>query len=134
MRSRKRQQQDIYFSSIHERLDGIDTIQEWDKPIKTQCTVSVSSGTPEEISAGIVPDYDRYLTYHRNRYKPSLNLVEGMSVWVDVTPELNENGELVMSEDEVTPTVPPDYKLKKILSTKRGIVDRFGITKIGNGE
>ena len=134
MRSLKRQQQDIYFSSIHERLDGIDTIQEWDKPVKVKMVCSVTSGTPEEISAGILPDFDRYLTYHKSRFKPALNLEEGMAIWVDVTPELNESGNLVMSDDEVTTTVPPDYKLKKILDTKKGTVARYVIVKVGDGE
>ena len=52
MRSSKRQQQKVWFSKIHERLDGIDTIQEWDKLIKVKMTVGVSSGSPEEIAAG----------------------------------------------------------------------------------
>lgn len=130
MRSLKRQQQDVWFSKIHERLDGIDTIQEWDKPIKVKMTVGVSSGNPEEIAAGIVPDYDKTLVYHKSRYKHSLGLEEGMSVWVDVIPELNESGNLVMGDDEVTPVMPPDYTLKKILDTKNGDIARYGISKI----
>lgn len=134
MRSLKRQQQQVWFSKIHERLDGIDTIQEWDKPIMVKMTVGVSNGNPEEIAAGIVPDYDKTLVYHKSRYKPSLGLEEGMSVWVDVTPELDENGSLVMEDDEVTPVTPPDYTLKRILDTKKGDVTRYGIVKIRNAE
>lgn len=134
MRSLKRQQQEVWFSQVHERLDGIDTIQEWDKPIMVKMTCSVTSGTPEEIAAGIVPDYDRYLTYHKSRFKPSLGLEEGMAVWVDITPELNENGNLVMSDDGVTPITPPDYTLKRILDTKKGDVARYGIKSISNSE
>lgn len=130
MRSLKRQQQEVWFSKIHERLDGIDTIQEWDKPIMVQLTVSPTSGTPEEIAAGIVPDYDRYLTYYKSRFKPSLPLIEGMSVWVDAIPELDESGNLVMSDDGVTPVTPPDYTLKRILDTKKGDVARYGIKSI----
>lgn len=130
MRSLKRQQQNVWFSKIHERLDGIDTIQEWDKPIMVKMTCSVTSGTPEEIAAGIVPDYDRYLTYYKSKFKPLLGLEEGMSVWVDVTPELDENGNLVMDDDELIPVVPPDYTLKKILDTKKGDIARYGISKI----
>lgn len=96
MRSLKRQQQKVWFSQVHERLDGIDTIQEWDKPIMVSLTVSTTSGTPEEIAAGIVPDYDRYLTYHKSRFKPSLGLEEGMAAWVDVIPELDEIGRLII--------------------------------------
>lgn len=134
MRSLKSQQQKVWFSKIHERLNGIDTIQEWDKPIKVEMTVGVSSGNPEEIAAGIVPDYDKTLVYHKSRYKPYLGLEEGMSVWVDVTPELNENGNLVMEDEEVTPVTPPDYTLKRILDTKKGDVARYGIVKIKSSE
>lgn len=129
MRSLKSQQQKVWFSKIYERLEGIDTIQEWDKPIMVKMTCSVTSGTPEEIAAGIVPDYDRYLTYHKSRFKEPLNIEEGTAVWVDVTPELDESGNLVMGDDEVTPTVPPDYTIKKILDTKKGNVVRYGIEK-----
>lgn len=130
MRSLKRQQQKVWFSQVHERLDGIDTIQEWDKPVMIKMTCSVTSGTPEEIAAGIVPDYDRYLTYHKSRFKSHLPLVEGMAVWVDVIPELDESGNLVLGDDGVTPITPPDYTLKRILDTKKGDVARYGIVKI----
>lgn len=134
MRSLKRQQQKVWFSQVHERLDGIDTIQEWDKPIMVSLTVSTTSGTPEEIAAGIVPDYDRYLTYHKSRFKPSLGLEEGMAAWVDVIPELDEIGRLIMDEDGINPTIPPDYMIKKILDTKKGSVARYGIAKIKGTE
>lgn len=130
MRSLKSQQQKVWFSKIHERLNGIDTIQEWDKPIMVKMTCSVTSGTPEEIASGIVPDYDRYLTYYKSRFKQPLGLEEGMSIWVDVVPELDENGNLVMGDDELTPVVPPDYTLKRILNTQKGDIARYGISKI----
>lgn len=134
MRSLKRQQQKVWFSQVHERLDGIDTIQEWDKPVMVKMTCSVTSGTPEEIAAGIVPDYDRYLTYHKSRFKPSLGLEEGMAAWVDVIPELDEIGRLIMDEDGINPTIPPDYMIKKILDAKKGGVARYGIEKIRGAE
>ncbi len=134
MRSSKRQQQKVWFSKIHERLDGIDTIQEWDKLIKVKMTVGVSSGSPEEIAAGIVPDYDKTLVYYKSRYKPPLEFEEGMAVWVDITPVLDENGNLVISDDKVTPVTPPDYTLKRILDTKKGDVARYGIKSIAGSD
>ena len=41
---------------------------------------------------------------------------------------------MVMSDDGVTPTVPPDYRVDKIFSTARGRVDVFGIKKIGGNQ
>lgn len=98
-------------------------------------TASTTSGTPDEIAAGVVPEYDRYLTYHKSgRGCCSLDLEEGMSVWVDVVPQLDDEGNLVMGEDGVTPVTPPDYTLKKILDSQKAIVARYGISKIGGSE
>ena len=96
-------------------------------------TVSATSGTPEEIAAGIVPNYDRYVTHYKSKSKP-FNPVEGMGVFVDVEPELDETGNLVMEEDGYTPVTPPDYRLVKILDTKKGSVARYGISKVGGNQ
>ena len=132
MRSRNRDKQRVWFAKFTERQDGIDTIQEWSKPIMAKLTASATSGTPDEIAAGVVPEYDRYLTYHKSPHSCcSLDLEEGMSVWVDVIPQLDDDGNLVMDEDGVTPITPPDYTLKRILDSKKAIVTRYGISKIG---
>ena len=92
-------------------------------------TVSSTSGTPEEISAGIVPTYDRYLIFWKsrwNKFKPK----EGWVLWIDVAPELNEDGDLLL-DDNGLPTVLPDYRLDKIIDTKKGAIARYGIIKIG---
>lgn len=136
MRSRSRDKQCVWFAKFTERQEGIDTIKEWSKPVMENLTVSTTSGTPEEIAAGIVPDYDRYLTYHKLRHgcRKCLELEEGMSVWVDVIPELDYNENLVMQEDGVTPVTLPDYTLKKILDSQKSKVARYGISKIGGSE
>lgn len=127
MRSPSRLKQKVWFSKIEEVIEGIDTVQRYGKPIMKRFTVSATAGTPEEISAGIVPTYDRYITSYDREFKPE----EGMSVWVDKIPQIDDSGNLVMSEDGITPVAPPDYTLKKILSTQRGKVFRYGISKIG---
>ncbi len=93
-------------------------------------TVSATAGIPEEISAGIVPIYDRYITSFDSDFKPE----EGMAVWVDKVPQLDDSGNLIMADDGITPVTPPDYTLKKILTTQRGKVFRYGISKIGGSE
>lgn len=75
-----------------------------------------------------MPDYDRYITNFDRSFKPQTADV----FWIDCKPELNEAGELVLGEDG-EPTVPPDYRLKKILDTQRGNVARYGIKYIGDG-
>lgn len=154
MGSLKRQQQNVWYAKVAEELSDYNTIQIYSNPIKCRLTCSATSGTPEEISAGIVPDYDRYLTYHKPKYGEKLKLEEGMVLWIDIDPELNENGELVKeiiySLDEygepvldddgnkqietVEYSTPPDYILKRIIDTKKGKVVRYGISRIGSAE
>ena len=127
MRSRSRDRQDIWFSTVTEKKVGIDTIQEYAKPVKKQMSVSATSGTPEELSAGIVPAYDRYITSYDRKFNPK----EGDLVYVDIEPILDDNGDLIMDSDGYTPKISPDYRIEKILDTKQGKVARYGISKIG---
>ena len=129
MRSPVRDRQKVWFSTITEKKVGIDTIQEYINPIMRKLTVSAGTGAPTQISAGLVVDYDREITSYDKSLRSEVT--EGSVCWVDVIPEISEDGSLVMSDDGVTPTVPPDYRVDKIFSTKRGNVDVFGIKRIG---
>ena len=130
MRSPVRDRQKVWFSRVTEKKDGIDTIQEYTKPIMKRFTVSATSGTPEEISAGIVPNYDRYITSYDRTFNPQ----EGDLVFVDIEPAIDRNGNLEIGADRHTPKTPPDYRIAKILDTKRGSVARYGIVKIGGNQ
>ncbi len=130
MRSPSRLKQKVWFSKVEESVEGIDTVQKYSKPIMKYFTVSSTAGTPEELAAGIVPTYDRYITSYDRDFKPE----EGMAVWVDKIPQIDDSGNLVMADDSITPVTPPDYTLKKILSTQRGKVFRYGVSKIGGSE
>ena len=130
MRSPSRLKQRVWFSKITEDSSSIDPVITYSKPIMKRFTVSATAGTPEEISAGIVPTYDRYITSYDRDFKPE----EGMAVWVDKIPQIDDLGNLVMSEDGITPVTPPDYTLKKILAAQKGKVFRYGIAKIGGSE
>lgn len=132
MRSPVRDRQKVWFSTITEKKVGIDTIQEYSKPIVAKLTTSAGTGAPSQISAGLVVDYDRELTSYNLELRGQIE--EGSVCWVDVIPEIAEDGSLVMSDDGVTPTVPPDYRVDKIFSTARGQVDVFGIKKIGGNQ
>lgn len=125
MRGLKRQKQTVYYSKVSEELSDIDTITEYTKPKTYKFSVSATAGTPEEISAGIVPGYDRYITSFDRDFKPE----EGDVFWIDAIPKLDEDGSLILEDD--IPVVMPDYRLKKILDTQRGNIARYGITKIG---
>lgn len=132
MRSPSRLKQKIWFSKIKEVIEGIDTVQRYNKPIMKRFTVSATAGTPEEISAGIVPTYDRYITSYDRSFCDIAE--EGMAVWVDKIPQIDDLGDLVMAEDGKTPVTPPDYTLKKILDSQKSKVARYGISKIGGSE
>ena len=129
MRSMLRDRQAIYFSIVTEKKVGIDTVQEYGKPIMKKMAVSSGTGQPGQVSAGLVVDYDREIT----SYDKSLRGViqEGDAVFVDVEPKLNEDGTLTMDEDGYTPVTPPDYRISAIFSTQKGDVDVFGIKKVG---
>ena len=129
MRSPVKDRQLVYFSTITEKKVGIDTIQEYSKPVIAKLTASAGTGAPSQISAGLVVDYDRELTSYDKKLRRQIE--EGSVCWVDVIPEIADDGNLVLSADGVTPTVPPDYRVEKIFSTARGKVDVLGIKKIG---
>lgn len=130
MRSLSRLKQFVWFSKVREIQVGIDTIHQYSKLIEKKFTISPNSGTPEELAAGIVPTYDRYITSFDRDFKPE----EGMAVWVDKIPQLDDSGNLVMADDGITPVTPPDYTLKKIIDTAKGSVARYGIKKVGGSE
>ena len=129
MRSPVRDRQPIYFSTITEKKVGIDTVQEYSKPIMRKLTVSAGTGAPTQISAGLVVDYDREITSYDKTLRGVIR--EGDAVFVDVEPQLNDDGTLTMGEDGYTPVTPPDYRISAIFSTQKGDVDVFGIKKVG---
>lgn len=125
MRNFKRQQQKVWFTRITEKNVGIDKVKVYAKPFMKELPVSATSGTPEELAAGIVPNYDRYITSYKK-----LDVQEGDMCFIDVEPKLDANGELTMTDDYI-PVTPPDYRIVKLLVTQKGLVFRYGISKIG---
>lgn len=124
-----RRRQAVWLTKVTISTKGIDKVRSYDKPVKYMLTVSETSGTPEEVSAGLFPNYDRYITAFTKRFNPS----EGELVYVDAIPEIGEDGLLILNDDG-EPTVLPDYAITKRLVTKRGCVFRFGISKVTNGD
>lgn len=130
MRSRRRDRQKIYFVAVTEKKVGIDTAQEYNDPvIKKKMSVSSGTGQPGQVSAGLVVDYDREITSYDKTLRGVIR--EGDAVFVDVEPQLNEDGTLTIGEDGYTPVAPPDYRISAIFSTQKGDVDVFGIKKVG---
>lgn len=129
MRSRTRDRQDIWLSTVTEKKVGIDTVQEYGKPIIKKMAVSSGTGQPGQVSAGLVVDYDREITSYDKTLRGVIR--EGDAVFIDVKPQLNEDGTLTMDEDGYTPVTPPDYRISAIFSTQKGDVDVFGIKRIG---
>ena len=129
MRSRVRDRQKVWFVTVTEKKVGIDTVQEYGKPIMKKMAVSSGTGQPGQVSAGIVVDYDREITSYDKTLRGVIR--EGDAVFVDVEPQLNEDGTLTMGKDGYTPVTPPDYRISAIFSTQKGNVDVYGIKKVG---
>ena len=129
MRSRGRDRQKIYFVAVTEKKSGINTIKEYGKPEMKKMAVSSGAGQPGQVSAGLVVDYDREITSYDLSLRYSFQ--EGDTVFVDVEPELDDDGYLVMEDDGVTPVTPPDYRITQIFRTQKGKIDVFGVKKIG---
>lgn len=129
MRSRSRDRQKICFVTVTEEKVGIDTVQEYGKPIMKKMAISSGTGQPGQVSAGLVVDYDREITSYDKTLRGIIR--EGDAVFVDVEPQINEDGTLTMDEDGYTPVTPPDYRISAIFSTQKGDVDVFGIKKVG---
>ena len=125
MRNFKQQEQKVWFTRITEKNIGIDKVKVYAKPFMKELPVSATSGTPDEVAAGIVPNYDRYITSYKK-----LDVQEGDMCFVDVEPQLDASGELVMTDDYI-PVTPPDYRIEKLLVTQKGLVFRYGISKVG---
>lgn len=127
MRCLQRQTQKLWFSVKSYGYVGIDETAIYSKPEMHRFTVSATGSTPETYAMGIVPDYDRYITSFNRTFEP----IEGMQVWCDVEPVLDDNGDLVLNEDNL-PVVMPDYTLRRKVDTKMGTVARYLIKKNGD--
>ena len=130
MRSMLRDRQAIYFSIVTEKKVGIDTVQEYGKPIMKKMAVSSGTNMPGQVSAGLVVDYDREVVAFKHDGLRGV-IREGDAVFVDVEPQLNDDGTLTMGEDGYTPITPPDYRISAIFKTQKGNVDVYGIKKVG---
>lgn len=127
MRNSTRRKQDIWFVNRSKDDSQMDPAYTYDKPEKHRFSVSSTSGSPAEMNFGILPNYDRYMVSYDRKFQP----VEGMYLYIDKTPELDENGDLVLNELN-EPTVKPDYILDRIYDTKKGILARYGIKKVSD--
>ena len=130
MRSRSRDRQKVWFVTVTEEKVGINTVLKYGKLVMKKMSVSSGTGQPGQVSAGLVVDYDREIT----SYDKSLRGVirEGDALYVDVEPQLNDDGTLTMGDDGYTPVTPPDYRISAIFSTSKGNVDVVGIKKVGS--
>ena len=127
MRNLERQKQDLWFCDFKEVKAGLRLKKTYSKPEKHEFSVSATSGVVFGYGAGLVASYDRYITSYERDFHPK----EGTCVFVDVIPEMDEEGNLVLLEDGVSPVTAPDYTIDKILDTQKGTVARYGITKVG---
>lgn len=130
MRNATRRKQKIWFVSRERDDSGIEPTYVYSKPIMKRYSVSPTSGTPTEMNFGLLPTYDRYIISYDRTYTPT----EGTYLYVDRIPELTSDGMLVLDNETGEPTVKPNYILKRIAYTQKGVVTRFGINKCTGDE
>lgn len=127
MRSATRRKQDVWFVNRDKDDSKLEPVYTYDKPEKHRFSVSSTSGIPAEMNFGILPTYDRYMISYDRQFKP----IEGMYLYVDKTPEIDDDGMLVLNSDN-EPTIKPDYILDRIFDTQKGILARYGIRKVSD--
>lgn len=145
MRSPRRRLQDCWFCDVSEQNDGIDLVKTYSKPIHKRFTVSATMGYVRGSSVGWTITYDRYINCYDRKFKP----LEGTMCFIDVVPKLDKDGNLEqhevqdidvdgtpMVDDDGNPVThmeyytEPDYIIRRILDTQKGIVARFVIKKV----
>ena len=124
--------QDIYVTVKTETRSGIDRVKVYSKPKKYRLSVSATTGYPATFTTGIVPEYDREITVYAGQLT-GFDAPEGALLYVDVSPDLDENGYIQLDANG-EPTVYPDYELVRKISTLRGKVSRYGIKKVSYGD
>lgn len=144
MRSPSRKLQDIWFCDVNETNDEIDLMKTYGKPVKRRFRVSPTMGYVRGISIGWDLLYDRYVDCYDRNFNPP----EGTMCFVDVIPVLDSDGNLATKDvpefdidgtpilDEHDEQVyrkeyitEPDYIIKRVLNTRKGVVARFVISR-----
>ena len=128
MRSQQRRKQDIWFVTREKDDSNIEPFFVYGKPIKKRMSVSSTSGSVFRDQYGVIQTYDRYLVTYEHDFKPS----EGTWLYVDKTPELDANKDLMLTESN-EPTVRPDYVIDRVFWTQKGTKTRIGIKRIPDG-
>lgn len=125
MRSLQRRKQDVWATTATLDDSTVEGSISYSNPVHFMASVSNTSGTPNELPVGIVAEYSRYLV----SYDRDLELEEGTNLFIDRTPQLNQDGSLTVDENGV-PLVSPDYVVSHIMDTMKGTIARYGIRKI----
>lgn len=131
MAGRSNLKQDLWYCKRVNKYIGIDKVNTFSDIVHDKRSVSTTAGSPEEISVGLIPVYDRYITvYKRNdSYIPS----EGDYVFIDIEPYINTNNELLLDDDGIPKTIP-DYRVEKLINTKKSRICLIGCSKVKNVE
>lgn len=129
MRNATRRKQKIWFVKRTVDDSTMSHTYVYDKPIMRRFSVSTTGNSPIEENFGILPAYVRYFVAYANR--DIADLEEGMYMYVDVIPEINDQGELVLDASG-EPTVKPDYLLHRIYQTQKGTISRIYIKNLAH--
>lgn len=81
----------------------------YSNPVKAKANISASRGESSSDQFGEIINYDKTMITNKDEFP----LTEYSILWVDIVPELNEDGSLAKDEDGEIKT-PHDYVIKKI--------------------
>lgn len=99
--------------------------EELSSPIGYKMCLNPTLGSASFSPYGLAQDTRREMTTH----DMTLDFKIGDLFFVDVKPELNDDGTLKKAENGIDFVTPPDYYCNSVMRSKKGDVARYGITR-----
>lgn len=124
MRSLERNKINLWYALYSDKIPVVDEYGNevgqytngYLNPVKTRQRVSPNKGNSTEEAFGIMADYDRVIVTTDN-----LPLTEASILWINVVPEIDEDGSTTTPHDFKVVKVAPDinvrqYAIKRVVN------------------
>lgn len=133
MRDLERNKQTIWYAQYLDKTpiyddDGNESGEytvSYSNPSTFRINVSATAGNSRQQAFGYNLEYSRTMVTCNKDF----NLNESDVLWIDVIPQLNADGSLVLNDDG-TPITPPDYKVSAKGYSQNTASVTFAISKI----
>ncbi len=149
MRTLKKRNQKVWFCEVTQVLEGLNNKNIYSEPVLYKVGVSPTAGDIAMYGNGLELTYDRYIHWYDMKNIPK----EGTMVFVDVVPEIGEDGQLVTEEvpvlkpdgtqrldvdgnpiTTVKTLTEPDYLIDRVYQTQRGSVARLMLKRVSDAK